>query len=81
MVAAVCGWWGIACWLLALRLAVALLAAGPLLNDVEALRHMWALPARDLWGAAVWVAGMVGRKVEWGGRQINLTADGRIRPQ
>lgn len=81
IVAAIGGWWWIACWLLALRLAVALLAAGPLLNDVEALRHMWALPARDLWGAAVWVAGMVGRKVEWGGRQINLTADGRIRPQ
>ena len=80
IVAAAFGWWTIAVWLFALRFAVALAAAGPLLKDEAALRHIWALPLRDLWGSAVWVAGVVGRKVEWGGRQMRLTPDGKIRP-
>lgn len=81
IVASLCGFWTIAAWLFAMRLAVALLSAGPLLADGPALRHMWALPARDLWGAAVWVAGVIGNRVEWGDDQMKLTKDGKIQLQ
>ena len=36
------------------------------------------LPLRDLWAAAVWVAGISGRKVKWGGEKLTLTKNGRI---
>ena len=78
LVAAGLGWWTIASNLFALRLAVALLAAGPLLGDAPALFNMWALPLRDLWAAAVWVAGISGRTVEWGGEKMRLSKNGRI---
>ena len=37
-------------------------------------------PLRDLFGLAVWAAGMVGREVEWRGIRFRLLRDGRIRP-
>ena len=36
-------------------------------------------PFRDLFGLAVWAAGMVGREMEWRGLRYQLLADGRIR--
>ena len=78
IVAATCGWWTIAAWLFSLRASVALASAGPLLADTNALRNIWMLPLRDLWAAAVWVAGISGRKVEWGGEKLTLTKNGRI---
>jgi ceramide glucosyltransferase len=35
-------------------------------------------PLRDLFGLAVWAAGMVGREVEWRGLRYQLFADGKI---
>ena len=78
ILAAACGWWTIAEWLFSLRAAVALASAGPLLADFNALRNIWMLPLRDLWAAAIWVAGISGRKVEWGGEKLTLTKNGRI---
>ena len=78
IVALACGFWTIAAWLFATRCAVALLSVGPLLADAPALRHIWALPARDLWGAAVWVAGVMGNRVEWGDDRMKLTKEGKI---
>jgi ceramide glucosyltransferase len=36
-------------------------------------------PFRDLFGFAVWCAGVAGRKVEWRGNRFRLLRDGRIR--
>lgn len=38
------------------------------------------IPLRDLFGLAVWAAGMVGREVEWRGLRFKLLNDGRIEP-
>jgi ceramide glucosyltransferase len=40
---------------------------------------LWRLPARDALSAAVWVAGVAGRKVVWRGRRLTLDERGRIR--
>jgi ceramide glucosyltransferase len=58
---------------------------------VAAAVSLWALgcrpvamallaPLRDLFGLAVWAAGMGGREVEWRGLRFRLLRDGRIRP-
>jgi ceramide glucosyltransferase len=36
------------------------------------------VPLRDLFGFAVWMAGLVGRSVEWRGLRFRLLSDGRI---
>jgi hypothetical protein len=38
----------------------------------------WWLPGRDLFGFAVWAAGLVGNQVEWGGERISINRDGRM---
>lgn len=40
----------------------------------------WSAFFRDLFGLAVWAAGMVGREVEWRGLRFRLLRDGRIQP-
>jgi hypothetical protein len=36
------------------------------------------MPFRDLFGFAVWVAGLFGEEVEWRGQRLRLRRDGRI---
>jgi hypothetical protein len=36
------------------------------------------IPARDLFGFAVWAAGLVGNRVQWRDRILQLERDGRI---
>lgn len=38
------------------------------------------VPLRDLFGLAVWAAGMGGREIEWRGLRFRLLSDGRIKP-
>jgi hypothetical protein len=38
------------------------------------------IPLRDLFAAAVWLAGFFGRTVSWRGRTLTLDTEGRIRP-
>ena len=38
------------------------------------------VPFRDLFGMAVWAAGIAGNTVEWRGMKLRLSLDGRIRP-
>jgi len=70
-------------WRLALiGLIVRLIAAG---CSLRALGERWAgriaaVPARDLFGLAVWFAGLGGREVEWRGLRFRLSQDGRITP-
>jgi ceramide glucosyltransferase len=39
----------------------------------------FAIPLRDLFGFAVWCAGLFGNEVEWRGACFRLLPDGRIR--
>jgi ceramide glucosyltransferase len=78
-IAAACGghWW-IACFLLALRLAMAIAAGYFVLRSPDVLRLVWLIPVRDLFGVAVWIAGLTGSTVEWGGKRLRIRGDGRI---
>lgn len=76
IVAAGFGYWRIALAALAVRLIAALGAMSAL--GVRWTAGIFLVPLRDLFGLAVWAAGMVGREVEWRGIRFRLLPDGRI---
>ena len=76
IVAAGFGYWRIALAGLAVRLVAALGAMRAL--GVRWTAGIFLVPLRDLFGLAVWAAGMVGREVEWRGIRFQLLPDGRI---
>jgi ceramide glucosyltransferase len=57
---------------LLLRVAVALLVGKGVLSDRQLLKQLWLLPVRDLVGAGIWMAGLVGHTVSWRGDQFEL---------
>jgi ceramide glucosyltransferase len=77
VVAAALGDWRIAAGVLAARYIMGLAAIGAV-EDRAALALSWAIPLRDLFGAAVWFAGLFGNTVEWRGRRLTLDRSGRI---
>lgn len=76
--AALAGDWVAAAGLLALRLIMALVAGWMIVRDPSVPQLLWLVPLRDLFGAVVWVAGLFGRTVEWGGSTLRLSRDGKI---
>jgi ceramide glucosyltransferase len=78
LVAAVTGWYWTAAALLGLRLVCGVIAGVGVLRDPLTARLWWLMPVRDLFGAAVWLAGLFGSKVIWRGRSIHLRRDGTI---
>jgi ceramide glucosyltransferase len=78
LLAALAGLWQVAVGLMAIRYAMAIVAGCFVLRSIDTLRLWWLIPVRDLWGSAVWAAGLFGRSVEWGGEELRLSADGRI---
>jgi ceramide glucosyltransferase len=70
------GYWRTALAGLAVRLLAALAAMEALGEKCPA--RVLMVPLRDLFGLAVWAAGMVGREVEWRGIRFRLLSDGRI---
>jgi ceramide glucosyltransferase len=78
--AAADGYFGLAVALLAARMLMATTAGWFVLNSPDVLRLWLLIPLRDLYGAAVWVAGLFGRTVDWRGRIQTLDNEGRIRP-
>ena len=76
--AAVCGLPWLALALLAIRMATALECGWFLLRSADVLRYCYLIPLRDLWGVAVWAAGLFGNTVEWRGRTLRLDREGRI---
>lgn len=70
------------------KLAVALLAARILmaiesgwfvLKSPDVLRLWFLIPLRDLFGTAVWMAGLFGNSVLWRGQRLQLDSSGRVR--
>lgn len=80
VVLAAAGAWKLGLALLAVRYAMALVAGALVLGSADTRRLWWLIPFRDLWGSAIWAAGLFGYTVEWGGKQLRLTTDGRIVP-
>ena len=79
LIAAICGHPLIALALLIARLATAVLAGRMILQCPITRRWIWLVPFRDLWGLAVWFAGMFGTRVQWRDQHLQLTPDGRIK--
>jgi len=65
----------------ALRLIAGIWTGAGILKYRRALPHAWMIPLRDLFGFAVWLAGLFGRAVEWRGQVLRLSPDGLIRRQ
>jgi len=78
LLAAVSGRWWLAGLLLALRYLMAVTAGWFVVRDREVLRFWWLVPVRDWFASVVWVAGMFGKTVEWGGEKLVLDREGRI---
>jgi ceramide glucosyltransferase len=78
VLAALLGHPGIAVAGLIVRLAAAYLALRAL--GQPGAVQLAAVPFRDLFGFAVWCAGLIGNEVEWRGARFRLLDDGRIDP-
>jgi ceramide glucosyltransferase len=78
LVAALAGHWQIALGVMAVRIGAGVVTGRVLLGDREVTRYWYLIPLRDLWGFAVWVAGLGGDTVEWRGQKLRLSSDGRI---
>jgi ceramide glucosyltransferase len=57
---------------LLLRMAVALLVGRTILDDGEVSKYAWLIPCRDIVGASVWLASLVGHTVTWRGQRFRL---------
>ena len=73
------GWAALAASL-AVRWAVAAAVARET-RDGASLAALPLLPLRDLLGAAVWVAALLGRRVVWRGEAFDVDDDGLLRPR
>jgi ceramide glucosyltransferase len=77
-VAAVAGAWRVAVASLGIRILAGVAMGALVLRDRNVARYWFLMPFRDLWGFAVWVAGLAGSTVEWRGQKLRLTPEGRI---
>jgi ceramide glucosyltransferase len=77
-VVAVCGRLDLGVALLAMRLLMAFASGWGVLRSRDVLRLWWLVPARDLFGFAVWFTGLFGDSVVWRGQRLRLDRDGRI---
>jgi len=78
LVALACGLWEVALTLLAIRLVMAIAGGWFVLRSGDVWKYCYAIPARDLWGAGVWAAGLFGNEVEWRGRRLRLDRQEQI---
>jgi ceramide glucosyltransferase len=70
-------WWAV--WLaMGVRMLAGVVVGAVILQDRNVLRDSWLMPLRDLFGFAVWVAGLFGHSVQWRDRKLRLRPDGRI---
>ena len=79
VIAAAGGRWDLAALLLAVRMLMAIGAGWFVMGSRDVLQLWWLVPARDLFGFAVWLAGLVGNSVTWRGERLRLDRQGRIK--
>jgi len=80
LVAFAAGQWWAGAAALGLRVAAGAITGERILQDPRVVPRLWLIPVRDLFGFAVWVCGLFGRRVEWRDSQLELRADGTILP-
>lgn len=73
------GRWDLAAMLLAVRLVMAWTAGWMVIRSREVLFLWWLVPVRDAFAFAVWLAGLLGDSVVWGGQRLDLDREGRIK--
>ena len=78
LVALLAGAWWAAILAIGLRIAAGIWVAAEVLEDHTVVRRALLIPIRDLFGAAVWLAGLFGKTVEWRGLTLRLRSDGKI---
>ncbi len=78
LVACLGGAWRPALAAVAVRILAGVVAGTGVLRDRHAARYWWLIPFRDLFGFAVWAAGLTGSTVEWREKTLRLSSDGRI---
>ncbi len=76
--AALAGYSHLAIGLMVVRYSMAMGAGWIVFGSSDVIRLWWALPIHDFFGMAVWVTGLWGDTVEWGGRVLRITGDGKI---
>ncbi len=72
------GEWSVALAVLAARMLMALESGWMVMRSRDVLRLWFLIPLRDLFGAAVWAAGLFGNTVVWRGQTLHLNKEGRI---
>ena len=72
------GQWQAGAALLAVRMIMSLESGWFVMRSRDVLRLYWAIPLRDLFGFAVWSAGIFGNSVLWRGKTLRLDQDGKI---
>jgi ceramide glucosyltransferase len=75
---ALAGEWPLALALLTLRVAAAAIAGMGVMKSRQSAQFLFLVPLRDLWSVLVWIAGLLPGAVEWRGRKLRLSSDGRI---
>jgi ceramide glucosyltransferase len=70
--------WVLALVVLTARMLMATCAGWWVLEARDTLRLWLLIPARDLFGAAVWLTALFGRTVMWRGQQLRLDPAGKI---
>ena len=78
VVAFAAGQWWAGAAALVLRMAAGVWIGAGILGDRNAAVWCWLIPFRDLFGFAVWLAGVTGDTVEWRGQRLHLHRDGKI---
>ncbi len=78
VLAAFFGLWWVALPLLAIRFVMAIVCGWFLLGASDVWKYCYAIPLRDLWGVAVWAAGLVGHSVVWRDQNLRLDGEGKI---
>ena len=78
IVALAAGQWWAAAIAMFLRMVAGIWVGAGILRDPAVLGKAWMIPFRDLFGFAVWAAGLVGHTVLWRDRTLELRPDGRI---
>jgi ceramide glucosyltransferase len=63
---------------LGVRVVAGVWVGAGIVGDRKVRRDFWLIPLRDLFGFAVWAAGLFGNTVQWRDRQLKLRPDGRI---
>jgi ceramide glucosyltransferase len=80
LVAFAAGEWWAGALALAIRMIAGVLVGAAILRDRTVLPRFWLIPLRDLFGFAVWAAGVFGNRVQWRDRSLLLGPGGVIQP-